>query len=101
MKLLRVLQGLCFVAALLQIAPAHVGAQPLKKLNISYTATSPYQAVVVIGKEAGIFRKYGLDVTLIFMAGGSLGIQAGSSASTASTSRSSSWPAARSASKRW
>jgi NitT/TauT family transport system substrate-binding protein len=76
MKLLRVLQGLCFVAALLQIAPAHVGAQPLKKLNISYTATSPYQAVVVIGKEAGIFRKYGLDVTLIFMAGGSLGIQA-------------------------
>src|SRR6185369_18062478 len=76
MKLLHVLQGLCFVAALLQIAPAHVGAQPLKKLNISYTATSPYQAVVVIGKEAGIFRKYGLDVTLIFMAGGSLGIQA-------------------------
>ena len=76
MKLSRVLLGLLFAAALLQSAPARVAAQPLKKLNLSYTATSPYQAVIVIAKEAGIFRKYGLDVTLIFMAGGSLGIQA-------------------------
>lgn len=48
----------------------------LRKLNMAYTATSPYQAVVVIAKEAGLFRKHNLDVTLIFMGGGSLGIQA-------------------------
>jgi NitT/TauT family transport system substrate-binding protein len=48
----------------------------LKKLNLSYTATSPYQAVLIIGQQAGIFRKHGIDVSLIFMAGGSLGIQA-------------------------
>ena len=43
---------------------------------MAYTATSPYQAVVVIAKDAGFFKKYNLDVTLIFMGGGSLGIQA-------------------------
>ncbi|MBI2991046.1 MAG: ABC transporter substrate-binding protein, partial [Deltaproteobacteria bacterium] len=47
-----------------------------KKLNLAYTATSPYQAALIITKEAGFFRKHGLDVSLIFTAGGSLGIQA-------------------------
>lgn len=75
MKISRAL-GLIAAFALVQIAPTRLDAQPLKKLNLSYTATSPYQAVVIIAQQAGIFRKYGLDVTLIFMAGGSLGIQA-------------------------
>jgi NitT/TauT family transport system substrate-binding protein len=75
MKISRVL-GLVAALSLFQIATAPAEAQPLKKLNLSYTATSPYQAVVIIAQQAGIFRKYGLDVTLIFMAGGSLGIQA-------------------------
>lgn len=48
----------------------------VKKVNLSYTATSPYQAVIIIAQQAGFFRKNGLDVSLIFMAGGSLGIQA-------------------------
>src|SRR3990172_4682168 len=51
------------------------GAQ-LKKINIAYTATSPYQAALIITQEAGLFRKHGLDVSLIFTAGGSLGVQA-------------------------
>jgi NitT/TauT family transport system substrate-binding protein len=51
------------------------GAQQLRKVNIAYTATSPYQAALIITKDAGIFRKYGLDVTLVFTAGGSLGVQ--------------------------
>lgn len=51
------------------------GAQ-MRKVNIAYTATSPYQAVVIIAKEAGFFKKHNLDVSLIFTAGGSLGIQA-------------------------
>ncbi len=48
----------------------------LKKLNLAYTATSPYQAVLIITKEAGFFKKNGLDVSLIFTPGGSLGFQA-------------------------
>ncbi len=48
----------------------------ITKLNLAYTATSPYQAVLIIAKEAGFFRKNNLDPSLIFTAGGSLGIQA-------------------------
>ena len=48
----------------------------LRKLNIAYTATSPYQAVVIIAKEAGLFKKHGLDPSLILTPGGSLGFQA-------------------------
>ena len=51
------------------------GAQ-LRKLNIAYTATSPYQAALIIAKEAGIFKKHGLDPQLILTPGGSLGFQA-------------------------
>jgi ABC-type nitrate/sulfonate/bicarbonate transport system substrate-binding protein len=48
----------------------------LRKINIAYTATSPYQAALIIGKEAGIFKKYNLDPQLILTPGGSLGFQA-------------------------
>lgn len=51
-------------------------AAQLRKINIAYTATSPYQAALIITRDAGLFRKYGLDVVLIFTAGGSLGVQA-------------------------
>jgi NitT/TauT family transport system substrate-binding protein len=60
--------------SLVCILPFDVGAQGTK-LNLSYTATSPYQAVLIIAKDAGFFRKNNLDVSLIFTAGGSLGIQ--------------------------
>lgn len=63
------------ILSLLLILPVGVEAQ-LTNLNISYTATSPYQAVLIITKDAGLFRKNNLDVSLIFTAGGSLGIQA-------------------------
>ena len=46
------------------------------KLNLAYTATSPYQAVLIITQEAGFFKRNHLDASLIFTAGGSLGIQA-------------------------
>ncbi len=59
---------------LLSFPGPHIGAQ-MTKLNLAYTATSPYQAVLIITKEAGFFRKNNLDVSLIFTAGGSLGIQ--------------------------
>jgi NitT/TauT family transport system substrate-binding protein len=52
------------------------GDAQLRKLNIAYTATSPYQAVLIIAKEAGLFKKHGLDPSLILTPGGSLGFQA-------------------------
>jgi len=69
------LTGLAICLSLLLLPIPWASAQ-LKKLNLSYTATSPYQAVVIIAQQAGLFRKNGLDVSLIFVAGGSLGIQA-------------------------
>lgn len=47
-----------------------------RKLNLAYSATSPYQAPLIIAKEAGFLKKNGLDVSLIFTPGGSLGFQA-------------------------
>jgi NitT/TauT family transport system substrate-binding protein len=52
-----------------------VSAQ-LRKLNIAYTATSPYQAPLIIAREAGFFKKHGLDIAPILTPGGSLGFQA-------------------------
>ena len=63
---------LLFLASM--VVPA--AAQTLRKLNIAYTATSPYQAPVIIAREAGFFKKHGLDVSLILTPGGSLGFQA-------------------------
>ena len=66
---------LLVLTALLVGFPLTVSAQ-LRKINIAYTATSPYQAVLIVAKEVGLFKKYNLDPTLIFTTGGSLGIQA-------------------------
>jgi NitT/TauT family transport system substrate-binding protein len=64
-----------FIVAATLAFNASAGAQ-LRKINVAYTATSPYQAAAIIAKETGLFRKHGLDVTMIFTSGGSLGIQA-------------------------
>lgn len=62
-----------FIASLALADPTNA---QLRKINIAYTATSPYQAVLIVAKEVGLFKKYNLDPTLIFTTGGSLGIQA-------------------------
>src|SRR6266542_1280575 len=64
------------LASLVLLTLAAPTAAQLRKLNIAYTATSPYQAVLIIAKEAGIFKKHGLDPQLILTPGGSLGFQA-------------------------
>jgi len=63
-------------AAVFVAAQATPGAAQLRKINIAYTATSPYQAVLIVAKEVGLFKKHNLDPTLILTTGGSLGIQA-------------------------
>ncbi len=60
----------------LLLLPAPRAEAQLKKINIAYSATSPFQAPLIIAKQAGFFYKKGLDPSLIFTPGGSLGIQA-------------------------
>ncbi len=64
------------LASLVLLTLAAPTAAQLRKLNIAYTATSPYQAVLIIAKEAGVFKKHGLDPQLTLTPGGSLGFQA-------------------------
>ena len=70
------LKTVIVLAAVFVVAQATPGAAQLRKINIAYTATSPYQAVLIVAKEVGLFKKHNLDPTLVFTTGGSLGIQA-------------------------
>src|SRR3989304_1378369 len=53
-----------------------VRAQELKKIKIGYPAVSYNQIHIWVAKDAGFFRKYGLDAELIFFRGGQLATQA-------------------------
>jgi NitT/TauT family transport system substrate-binding protein len=66
-----------FIAALFQLFIwAGAGAQPLQKIRIGYPSISSRQGQLWVAKDEGIFRKYGLDVELIFLRGGQVAIQA-------------------------
>src|ERR1043166_3876361 len=47
----------------------------LKKIAIAYSSISPHQIPAWVAYETGIFRKYGLDVQLIFVESGSRTVQ--------------------------
>ena len=68
--------AILIVSLVVLVGSTSTASGQVRKLNIAYTATSPYQAVLIIAKEAGIFKKHGLDPTLILTPGGSLGFQA-------------------------
>ena len=56
---------------LLANAVPRANAQPgLEKLRVIYSAIGGSQASVWIPYEAGIFRKHGLDVELLYVGGG-------------------------------
>src|ERR1043166_979359 len=56
---------------LLGAAPPRLPAQTaLEKLRLVYSAVGGSQASVWIPYEAGIFRKYGLDIELLYVGGG-------------------------------
>lgn len=61
--------GLLFFCLIIFTSPAH-GQTPLEKLRLVYSAIGGSQASFWIPYEAGIFRKYGLDVELLYVAGG-------------------------------
>ena len=43
-----------FIGFMLWTTALPASAQ-LRKINIAYTATSPYQAVLIVGQEVGLF----------------------------------------------
>jgi ABC-type nitrate/sulfonate/bicarbonate transport system substrate-binding protein/LysM repeat protein len=67
----------CLLGFLLLLSPVALNAadRPLEKIRIAYSAISGSQLPTWIAYEQGFFRKYGLDVQLIFVEGGSLAVQ--------------------------
>jgi ABC-type nitrate/sulfonate/bicarbonate transport system substrate-binding protein len=71
------IKKLVVLSALLQcMSWSVVGAQPAQTIRIGYPSISSRQAQLWSAKDEGIFRKYGLDVELIFLRGGQVAIQA-------------------------
>jgi ABC-type nitrate/sulfonate/bicarbonate transport system substrate-binding protein len=54
----------------LTACPVAHAQSPLEKIRLAYSAIGGSQASFWIPYEAGIFRKYGLDVELLYVAGG-------------------------------
>src|SRR6185295_11386333 len=62
--------GTAVVLLLLSQAANLFAQTPLEKLRLIYSAIGGSQASVWIPYETGIFRKHGLDVELLYVAGG-------------------------------
>jgi NitT/TauT family transport system substrate-binding protein len=58
------------------ILPTAAQAQELKKIKIGYPAISYNQIHIWIAKDAGLFKKQGLDAEVIFFRGGQVATQA-------------------------
>jgi NitT/TauT family transport system substrate-binding protein len=69
--------GLLFAAlAFLRLSGASADAQELKPIKIGYPAISYNQAHIWVAKDAGLFRKQGLDAEIVFFRGGQTATQA-------------------------
>ena len=74
---LRLAVSICAIAALgTSAGNSWSAAAPLEKIIVGWSAVAGSQAPVWITKEAGLFEKNGLDVTLIYIDGGSKATQA-------------------------
>ena len=65
-----------FIMLLQLFSWLNVNAQPLQKIRIGYPSISSRQGQLWVAQDEGIFRKYGLDVELIFLRGGQVAVQA-------------------------
>jgi len=54
----------------------NAGAQELKKIKIGYPAISYNQIHIWVAKDAGLFKKHGLDAEIVFFRGGQMATQA-------------------------
>jgi NitT/TauT family transport system substrate-binding protein len=70
MKTFRFYVPLILGPILLLPAPRAYAQATLERLRVTYSAIGGSQASVWIPYEAGIFRKYGLDVELLYVGGG-------------------------------
>ncbi len=65
---------LCFLTGLMvvfvELYSTAKAQSPLEKLRLTYSAIGGSQASVWVPYEAGIFRKHGLDVELLYVGGG-------------------------------
>ena len=68
--IVRTLGRSLFAAAVVSLLIFPAPARAQKKLNTSYAAISGAMAVPWIGVEEGIFKKNGLDVSLVYIASG-------------------------------
>jgi len=53
-----------------------VGSAGAQRINIAYSAITGSQLPLWVSKDEGIFKRYGLDVELIYIAGGSIVVNA-------------------------
>jgi NitT/TauT family transport system substrate-binding protein len=67
----------CLIGLFDVLSPIRAKAadRPMEKIRIAYTGISGSQLPTWVAYEQGFFRKYALDVQLIFVEGGSLGVQ--------------------------
>ena len=76
MRFLHFFKPTILIYVVFLLAYSGAAAQPLQRIRIGYPSISSRQAQLWVAKEEGIFRKYGLDVELIFLRGGQVAIQA-------------------------
>lgn len=74
MKTARYILGVLAIGLLLPLAAAE--SQELKKIKIGYPAIASNQIHIWVAKDAGLFKRYGLEAELIFFRGGQLATQA-------------------------
>jgi NitT/TauT family transport system substrate-binding protein len=67
--------AIIFLCPRVSIAAETPAAQPLKKIAIAYSGISASQSPAWVAYEHGLFKKYGLDVQLIFIEAGSRTVQ--------------------------
>jgi NitT/TauT family transport system substrate-binding protein len=65
-----------FIVTMGLLVSSFANAQDLKKIKIGYPAISYNQIHVWVAKDAGLFRKQGLDAEIIFFRGGQMATQA-------------------------
>jgi len=65
--------ALLFIVSMTSIAPVKPSWGQSQTLTAFYTAPVVSMAPMWIAKEAGFFKKQGLDVRLVFIASGPLG----------------------------
>lgn len=64
------------VVLILCSALSSANAQSLRKVRIGYPSLSFRQSHIWVAREEGLFKKYGLDVEVIFLRGGQVATQA-------------------------